>query len=181
MKYTLLLMCLLFSILSFSQEEKKTIEKDTYKSSLAIGAGYGLNYGVFGGQLAVRFAERIDLFVGLGYNSIEPSANVGLSVLLSRTGQLRPKASLMFGNNAILVREKRSGRSYLGFSIGGGFDFYINKTTRNYFSVGAYYLKLSSEFEDDIDRLKRKSQLNTTYSTSHLVVSIGYHYRLASF
>ena len=135
-KTATLLLFLSLSICVFGNSKDTTSNTYFLKSgwgsnnyeTTSLGAGVGLDYGLFGINLTTYPQKNFGVFVGAGYSG-GISGNLGIkgrAIIDAGKISFKPFAMAMFGHNAVVVSSSNFGGSYrqafLGPSFGGGID-----------------------------------------------------------
>lgn len=159
-------------------QDSLSINKES-PTNLYFGTGAGINYGgLLGLQVKLNVYNQMDIFLGIGYNSLKFGFNFGGSFILIDHGIIRPKATIMYGNNAVIsgVNDTEYNNSYNGLSVGIAFELRLKKTSRSYLSIGAYYIRQSEAFRADYEKLDNDSHIQFYNKPRSYTFSLGYHF-----
>lgn len=122
MRCTINLILLLFFSVSVSAQKKQ---------ALFVGAGAGLDHGGIGVKTEYQPFKYMGIFLGLGYDFVGPSGNLGFIYNILPDKNFTPVLTAMGGINGIIITkysyngtttawENRG--QYAGGTVGGGFD-----------------------------------------------------------
>lgn len=102
------------------------------KQSLFIGADAGLDHGGIGVKTEYQPFKYLGIFLGLGYDFVGPSGNLGFTYNILPNKNFTPVLTAMGGINATMIVKysydgtsvnSESRNQYAGATVGGGFDF----------------------------------------------------------
>lgn len=151
---------------------------DPVFDKLSIGAGVGIDYGGFGGNLLVYPQKNIGFFVGVGYALAGVGSNVGIKIRHIKTiSKIRPFLTAMHGYNAaIAVSDAKSyNKLFYGTTIGLGIDTRPRKENNRYFSFGLLVPIRGSNIDEYLNYLKSQG-VTFKNALSPVAISIGYRF-----
>lgn len=122
MKHSIILwLCLVIAIAGTAQK----------KQALFVGAGVGLDHGGIGVKTEYQPFKYLGIFLGLGYDFVGPSGNLGFIYNILPDKNFTPVLIAMGGiNGTIITKYSYDGTAtawenrgqYAGGTVGGGFD-----------------------------------------------------------
>ena len=142
----------------------------------SFGVGWGLPYGIMGGNLDYNILSNFDLSIGLGVSPLSGfSFNLGGKLYLrSEEENFRPRVSCYYGTNTMVDETgyfdlEDDYKNYNGVTAGIGFSVYFGSLGRRGLEVDLLY-RVSTEA--DIDGLE--AQGYDTEGIEKVTMSIGY-------
>ncbi|MBX2978669.1 MAG: hypothetical protein KF905_05180 [Flavobacteriales bacterium] len=147
-------------------------------SAWVFGIGFGQPYGGLGGQFQVRPWQPVALFAGGGYALAGLGYNVGMNLRLSPNSRVCPLITGMYGYNAaIAVRGlPEENQLYYGTSFGIGLEIHGLRQPRRYWSVQVIFPQRPTEYEDDLDALDKRPDVEILQRPWSFTVAVGYHF-----
>lgn len=142
-----------------------------------FGAGFGLNYGGIGVNIAIHPHHMVGITGHLGHNLVDVNAGVGLNLYLGSPEKVyQPVLKALYGYNAsiIVLDYSEYNESYYGPSFGFGNSFRFGQSKRHGFDVDLLIPIRSSAFKDDFDELDEDSNIDIT-APWPFTMSVGYH------
>ena len=162
MKRTILILALL-SFISISNAQETTTETPAIDKN-SWGLGFGIPYGVLGGNIDVNVAENLNISAGLGTTVLAGIGyNVGLKYFFSSfENTMRPRVLAFYGVNTLSSIGNQE-ESYTGLSIGGGIQWMWGSTKSNGLDVDIIFVATSS-YDGDEDYGKMKLSIGYRHS-----------------
>ncbi|MCP3683715.1 MAG: hypothetical protein GY861_13610 [bacterium] len=169
------IMILLLAGVSGAQELKTDI--GMFKKH-SFGVGFGIPYGIVGGNFDVNLAPNLDLSMGLGTTIFAGMGyNFGLKYFLTPVDRtFRPRVSAYYGTNAMVAVETsgyyastQEGESYKGLTLGFGSQWMWGKSKSNGLDLDIMFIATSGLNIDDL-----KKQGYDVNEPGKVKISIGY-------
>lgn len=141
-----------------------------------IGLGVGIDYGGFGGRFTYMPVQKFGLFAAVGYNLVGVGFNGGVTYKFSPAKKVTPTLGAMYGYNGVIKVEDgdEDSETYYGASFSFGVEVKTRGNSGNFWNFEILLPLRSSEFSDDIDRLK-----DIGYDVTDplpIAFSVGYHF-----
>ncbi len=160
------------ALLGQARESTGYVSENTKQN---FGLGIGLDYGGFGGRFTFA-VEKFGLFAAVGYNLVGVGFNGGITYKFSPSKKVTPTLGAMYGYNGVIkiVDGGESSSTYYGPSFSFGVEVKTRANTGNFWNFELVLPVRSSDFKDEIDRLK-----NIGYEITDalpITFSIGYHF-----
>lgn len=119
---------LLFCLNVCAQDKLGDVNTEKEYIKFYFGVGAGLNYGGLGLNAEYLPIKSLGIFLGLGYNLVDPAYNAGVSYKLRPGKKIKPMLLAMYGYNAAIkikgaYGDVISAKTYIGISAGAGADF----------------------------------------------------------
>ncbi|WP_343852369.1 hypothetical protein [Algoriphagus jejuensis] len=154
----------------------------SYQGKVALGLGFGLPYGGYGGRITFNPASQLALFGGVGYNLVGAGYNAGMQYLVSSKKQTEFFLTAMYGYNSVI---KISGAdtyndSYNGFSAGAGVRVNSNRKKGVFWDFGVLIPARSSEFQDDWDSLKKNPYIESLNKPLPVLIFAGFNFPIST-
>jgi hypothetical protein len=174
-KIVILSYLIISSILLFGQA-RETGDNLSESPKQNFGLGIGIDYGGFGGRFTYLPAQKIGLFAAVGYNLVGIGFNGGVTYKFNPSKRVTPALGAMYGYNGVIKIEdgSESSSTYYGPSFCFGVELKNRRNANNYWNIELVLPIRSSEFGDEIDRLKAIGY-NVTEPLP-ISISIGYHF-----
>lgn len=169
--FVIFIISMLLSNFLFAQEEK---------SENSWGIGFGIPYGVLGGNIDINIAPNFNLSAGLGTTIVAGLGyNVGVKYFLSSIeNSFRPRISAYYGVNAAVLKEYPSlldkeddGEAFTGVSLGVGAQWMWGESKTSGLDFDIIYLASTGL---DIDKLKDEGFM--VDEPGKIKISIGYRH-----
>jgi hypothetical protein len=182
----LLIVSLSHGTLAQDQNLKLDDNNIPLKTGIRLGLGSGIpNGGMFGGQISALINQNIEIFAGIGTNTFDPTANVGLSIILkTKKNYITPKLLGTYGSNSILILEKqnnRTGTNYNGFSAGLLLEIRFKPESQHYLSIGVIYASPSEKLRSDIESYQQDPNYTISKKPAFFLFTMSYHFHIFSF
>ncbi|HEY6956793.1 MAG TPA: hypothetical protein VI385_16190 [Flavisolibacter sp.] len=157
---------------SYAQSEQKAY----------FGFGGGIDYGGLGMRGEYLAAKSLGIFVGFGYNLVDPAFNAGLSVKLLPGRKVVPLIVGTYGYNAVIKLKYGDGNSvgwtYYGPSFGAGCEF-LDRNGKNKFLLELFFPVRNSDFHNKYDELKAQG-VDFNPDILPVTFTIGYNFSVSS-
>jgi len=157
-------MLVLFTLISLSwsqetAEDKPVIDKNSW------GLGFGIPYGVLGGNVDVNIAPNLNVSFGLGTTILAGVGyNFGLKYFFSSVeNTMRPRIMAFYGVNA-MSEIGNDTDTYTGLSLGGGIQWMWGETKSNGLDIDVIFIATTGY---DIDELQDR------YGTRYIIEEYG--------
>jgi hypothetical protein len=164
-------------IVAYPKSEIRAIE--SLRTTVSIGVGFGIPYGILGLNAEIEPAKFIDISVGLGTTILAGMAwNIGaIGYFLDQGSTFRPRISLFYGTNSMLGWTSFNSsvdnyESYAGLTMGAGVKYGISESGS--VTLDLIYL-LTTGYDDKINELKSLGY-SIDNQDSGIKYSIGYKY-----
>jgi hypothetical protein len=165
-----------------SQEPVKTENKNQAwqedDSKASFGIGVGQDYGGIGGRFTYVPTPHLGIYGSGGFALAGFGYNIGLLLRMQPAKKVVPTANLMYGYNAVIVVQGASqfNKLYYGPSLGFGFISKNRNDLRNYWHFELLIPFRPSEFERDLNVLKKNPIITGLQDPLPITISIGYHF-----
>jgi len=143
-----------------------------------IGAGFGLDYGGFGGRLSYLPIKQLAIFGAAGYNFNGLGHALGLQYHFPSKTKVNAFISAMYGYNAVLIIEEpeESKTTYYGPTLGTGLQWRFKEEGKSFLSIELLLPFRPQAYEDGVNALEQigyevKDPWPVTFS-------LGYHFIL---
>ena len=158
------------------ESKKKSWQEDDSKAS--FGMGIGQDYGGIGGRFTYFASPYLGIYGSGGYALAGFGYNIGLLLRMQPAKKVVPTANLMYGYNAVIVIQGASqfNKLYYGPSIGFGFISKNRNDLTNYWHFELIVPFRPSEFERDLNALKKNPIIQNIQDPLPITISIGYHF-----
>lgn len=187
MKPILILSALFLSALSlFAQEkvsapETKPVKRPADRVWGDGGAGIGLDYGgLIGVKAAFNPVAYMGIFAGVGWDLVGVGWNIGVlgrAIPADRKHAVRPYLKVMYGTNGVTKVTGKSGydKMFYGLTPGIGCEFRFGRWKSHGLNIDIGVPLRSSDFFDQINRMKNDPQIEKVSEVYPVSFSIGYH------
>ncbi len=190
MKKLLVIFILFYALYTQGQDQNpyenmsKNVNDKDFHSMADIGVGIGLNYGgLMGGQIQYVPLNHLALFASVGYYMIGLGWQVGVN------GYIMPKipsksfrvyGTAMYGTHSVIVIEGGGNynKIYVGPTIGAGIEMRFGKLKKNGLNVDLFIPIRSSEYQDDMTRIKNDPYIEDLTEPLPLAITVGYHFEI---
>lgn len=169
---------------SKAQDDRPGKESDREYEQFYLGFGAGLDFGGLGMKAEFLPAEWLGVFVGGGYNLVEPAFNVGASAKILPGKHVTPTLLFMYGYNAaIKIKNGFSNadvfrKSYYGFTTGAGIDLQAGRYNNNKVCFALLVPFRTSQFHHDYDGFEEASyEFNP--KAIPIAFTVGYQFSLS--
>ena len=172
----LLILSLACATFSFGQSRYGS-KKD---ADFNLGLGLGIDYGGMGVKFNYRAFKHISAFGGVGLNTLNVAANVGVTGRFFVEEQFVPYVIAMYGYNGLIKSSDnyKYNFSYYGPSAGLGVEAHFK--SRNYFFAFEVLYPYRPEFDTDADIVLNDPNVFRSKWVYKLpvLVSLGFHFQL---
>ncbi|MEQ8470766.1 MAG: hypothetical protein RIC35_06250 [Marinoscillum sp.] len=143
----------------------------------AFGLGVGLPYGGLGAHFGYNFADRVNSFVGLGYNFLEFGFNIGLEYDFAIVNRTSFYASGMGGYNAVTIIQglDEYNETFFGPSLGTGIKFNSKKAEGNYWQFGLILPFRNAAYRERVKEIEDDPRIEGFVKPGLFVIALGYH------
>ncbi len=159
-----------------TQTSAKTANDGEAKASFGIGIGQ--DYGGIGARFTYLANPHLGIYGSGGYALAGFGYNVGAMLRMQPAKKVVPTLNLMYGYNAVIVVQGASqfNEVYYGPTFGFGFISKNRNDPANYWHFELLFPFRSSEFDDDLNALKKNPAVQGIQDPLPLTFSIGYHF-----
>lgn len=141
------------------------------EEKLNIGLGAGMDYGGLGINILYYPQKNVGIFAGGGATIPGLGYHAGLKgrIFLNETSSITPFIMAMYGR----ISTETVGKNKYRPSFGGGIDWRVGKTKRNYLSIGVTYSSLYEGYDYTAER-----DLIYSQGKGFVFPSVGYRCRI---
>ncbi len=146
---------------------------------VSLGAGMGMDFGGFGGNLLVYPQRNIGLFGGIGYAFAGTGYNIGAKIRFV-SENTRSKAAFyglaMYGYNAAIAVSNATefNKLFYGPTIGFGFDYKTHPSKKGYWTFAVLLPIRSSDVDDYIKDLEDHHSIEFKNALMPIGITLGY-------
>jgi hypothetical protein len=147
----IIVMLVLLSLVSLSWAQEASEKAPVYDKN-SWGLGFGIPYGVLGGNIDVNVAPNLNISFGIGTTIVAGIGyNAGLKYFFSSVeNTLRPRILAFYGVNA-MSSIGDDNESYTGLSIGAGFQWMWGDTKSNGLDIDIIYVATTGYDLDELE------------------------------